>query len=134
MTRHADWERLLGEYVASMSTVVFNHGTNDCALFAAGAVLAMTGSDPAKAFRGRYRSQAGAVRALRQIGDGDLESTIDGMFERKPSAFAQRGDLIWNGEAVGVCAGGFAWFVGVDPEKEGLVRIPRADWQGAWSV
>lgn len=134
MMRHPDWERLLGEYIASKSAVVFEHGTNDCALFAAGAVLAMTGDDPAKAFRGRYRSQAGAVRALRQIGAGDLESTIDGMFEGKPPAFAQRGDLIWNGEAVGVCAGAFAWFVGVDPEKEGLVRIPRADWQGAWSV
>ncbi len=134
MSRSETWERDLADYLASHRDRVFTHGSHDCALFAAGAVLAMTGHDPAKAFRGKYKSQASAVRALRTIGAGDLESTIDSMFERVPPGFAQRGDLIWNGAAVGVCGGAVAWFVGAEGEREGLVAIPRDQWRGAWRV
>lgn len=132
--RSETWERDLATYLAAQHARPFQHGTHDCALFAAGAVMAMTGDDPAKAFRGRYKSQASAVRALRTIGAGDLESTITDMFERVEPAFAQRGDLIWNGEAVGVCDGAGAWFVGAEGEREGMVSLPRWQWRGAWRV
>ncbi|MBB5684286.1 DUF6950 family protein [Sphingobium boeckii] len=132
--RIGTWERALADYLRAMESVVFSFGEADCALFAAGAVLAMTGNDPAKAFRGRYKSHASAVRALRQIGAGDLESTIDSLFEVKPPAFAQRGDLVWEGESVGVCIGADALFVGEEEGRSGLVRIARAAWLKAWTV
>lgn len=134
MSRISTWEQALADYLAGMEDAEFKHGTADCALFAAGAVLAMTGDDPAKAFRGKYKSQASAVRALRNIGAGDLESTIDGMFDEKPAAFAQRGDLVWNGESVGICVGAHALFIGEEEETPGLIRVPRAAWEKAWTV
>lgn len=134
MMRLPTWERALSDYLASMRVVEYRYGRNDCGLFAAGAVLAMTGEDPAAAFRGEYDSATGAAKALRRIGAGDLESTLDSMFPRKQPPFAHRGDLIWNGEAVGVCAGAYALFIAAEGQGGGLVRVMRADWQGAWAV
>lgn len=132
--RNQDWEQALSEYLAAAETAVFRWGVMDCALFAAGAVLAMTGQDPAAAYRGRYRSMAGSVRALRTYGAGTLEATIDARFAEKPIGFAQRGDLIMQDDRVGICVGADAVFIGQEGEREGLVRVPRAEWRKAWAV
>ncbi len=132
--RVSDWETRLADYLAGMAGAEFRFGAADCALFAAGAVLAMTGNDPAAAFRGKYRSQAGAIRALRQIGAGSLEATIDALFVEKPVGFALRGDLVMHDGAVGVCIGGDALFVGEEGGAPGMIRVPRSQWQKAWHV
>lgn len=132
--RLSTWEARLGTYLAERRTMPFAWGSNDCALFAAGAVEAMTGSDPAAAFRGAYRSMAGSVRALKQHGAGTLEATIDALFPAIPTGFVRRGDLVWNGEAVGVCVGAVALFVGQEGDAAGLVRVPRAEWVKGWRV
>lgn len=134
MIRRDDWEPRLAEYLADCTDAKFQWGKMDCALFAAGAVLAMTGSDPAAAFRGRYRSCAGSVRALRLYGQGTLEATIDALFPEKPIGFAQRGDLVLHDGAVGVCVGADAVFVGQEGERAGLVRVERRAWLRAWGV
>lgn len=134
MIRRSDWEQRLAGYLAECEGAEFAWGRMDCALFAAGAVLAMTGIDPAAAFRGRYRSVAGSVRALRLYGAGTLEATIDSMFPERPIGFARRGDLVLADGAVGVCVGADAVFVGQEGERAGLVRIARAGWTRAWSV
>lgn len=132
MTRHPDWENRLSEYLASMAGVSFNYGQADCALFAAGAVQAMTGDDPAKAFRGKYKSMAGSVRALKDIGAGTLEATISAMFSEIPPAFARRGDLVMHDGAVGVCVGSDALFILDASQGAGLERITRERWQKAF--
>lgn len=134
MKRLPNWERALSDYLRSMADAQYEYGRLDCGLFVAGAVLAMTGDDPAAAFRGKYNSVTGAAKALKRIGAGDLKSTLDRMFDRKEPSFAHRGDLIWNGEAVGVCAGAYALFIAAAGQGGGLVRVPRADWRGAWAV
>lgn len=134
MNRLPDWERLLSDYLASMHAAEYAYGRLDCGLFAAGAVIAITGIDPAGPFRGRYTTARGAARALRRYGAGNLEKTLDSLFERKEPAFAHRGDLVWNGEAVGVCAGGYALFIAAEGQDGGLVRVQRADLRGAWAV
>jgi len=141
--RAGDWEAALGAFLAACEGRPYAWGEHDCALFAAGAVQAMTGADPAAAFRGRYRSKRGAAKALRELGAGTLEATIDGLFETITPAFAQRGDLVLHEGAVGVSAGRFALFVGdalqgaeggADVAVAGLVRVPRAAWEKAWRV
>lgn len=136
MTRLSDWESRLSEYIAQAQDLALSFDGGDqttiCAFFAAGAVEALTGDDPAKAFRGKFTTAAGAEKALRKFGAGSLEATIDAMFDEKPPAFARRGDAVWNGEAVGICIGADALFV--PAEGAGLVRVPRAEWQKAWSV
>ena len=134
MIRRSDWEQRLADYLASCADAEFVWGRMDCALFAAGAVLAMTDFDPAAAFRGKYRSQAGSVRALRLYGACTLPETIATMFEDRPVAFARRGDLALHDGAVGVCVGAEAVFVGQEGDRPGLVRVPRAEWTRAWSV
>ena len=132
--RLSDWETRLHDYLASMANAEHVYGVSDCALFASGAVLAMTNCDPAAEFRGKYKTELGAARVLRKIGAGDLESTFDAKFTEIGPAFAQRGDLIWDGENVGVCFGAFAFFMGAQDGENGLVRLPRTEFVKAWRV
>lgn len=128
--RLADWEARLSDYLTGVAGEAYSYGQHDCALFAAGAVLAMTGNDPAVEFRGRYSTAAGSLKALKKYGAGDLEATIASKFEAKPIGFAQRGDLVMHAGAVGVCIGADALLV----TDDGLTRVPRADWAGAFAV
>jgi hypothetical protein len=89
-----------------------------------------TGVDNAAAFRGAYSTELGAAKALRRIGAGDIESTFDSFYPERPIGFARRGDLVFNGEAVGVCIGAVAVFLSDD----GYSHVPRAQWQKVWAV
>lgn len=128
--RLSDWEGRLSAYIVSKRDEPFAYGTNDCCTFCGGAVEAVTGKDAMSEFRGQYKSLAGSVRALQQIGKGDLESTIDSKFPIIPISHTQRGDLAFFDGSVGVIMGAFAWFVSDD----GLERVPRSMWDKAWSV
>lgn len=134
MIRLSTWEADLSAYIASVRNLPFVYGKHDCGLFAAGAVVAMTGEDPAAEFRGKYSSEIGIAKALKKIGAGDLETTLDTMFETRPVGLLRRGDLAWNGDSVGVCMGGYALFVGQEGEREGLIRVERSDWLKGWRV
>jgi hypothetical protein len=71
LDRYTDWRARLTAYVAAGALPEFAYGRHDCALFAAGAVLAMTGQDFAAAYRGRYSTLRGGLRVLRQDGFAD---------------------------------------------------------------
>lgn len=118
--RLPDWDTRFTAYLAQAAVTVREGREQFCALLGAGAVEAVTGDNPAAAFRGRYSEVAAA-----------LEATIDGLFAVKPAAFAQRGDLAWHDGCVGVVIGGEALFVG---EHDGFVRIARREWEKAWAV
>lgn len=132
--RLSNWEPLLQEFLAERRSAPFAYGKNDCAMFVSDAVLAMTGIDPAADFRGKYRTKAGSIRVLRKIGDGDLVSTFAARFSEKPVSFALRGDIVFDGEAVGICVGSQAAFVGVHENCEGLFLSPMSEMQRAFAV
>jgi hypothetical protein len=132
--RLPDWETRLHDYIVAHEGAVFKWGHIDCALFAAGAVLAQTGDDFGAPFRGRYRSVAGSLRALKKWGAGDLVSTITAYLPQIETGFAKRGDLVMFGGSAGVCIGADGLFVGEENGEPGLVRIARGDWDRAWSV
>lgn len=134
MIRLPDWEERLHHYLAEHERAVFVWGGFDCALFAAGAVEAQRGDDPAAAYRGRYSTAVGAARALRRYGEGTLEATIDAGFAERPIGFARRGDLVLVDGMVGVCVGPEALFIGEEDGAAGLVSYPRAAWSKAWEV
>lgn len=139
--RLPDWENLLAEYLADVRLRPFEWGEHDCILHACAAVAAMTGDDPAAAYRGQYSDRIGAARVLRDLGRGTLLQTVDASFVRKPVALAQRGDLVeWNG-GIGICLGAVGAFVGEavdestgEPLATGLIDVPRREWRRAWSV
>lgn len=131
MARYNDWETRLADYIAAVRADVDALGAVPCARFAAGAVAAQTGFDGHAPFAGKYKTGKGAARALRRIGAGDLESTFDRHLKRRQGpAFAQRGDIVSNGEAVGVCVGAVALFI---CEGE-LTEVPRTAWAIAWAT
>jgi hypothetical protein len=128
--RLSDWETRLSDYISEKRHEPFAYGKNDCCTFALGAAQAITGVDPMPEFRGKYDTLIGSVRALKEIGAGDLESTMDTKFPEIGIGFAQRGDLAFFDGSVGVVMGSFAWFV----SDNGLERVPRSMWDKAWSV
>lgn len=132
--RIGDWEQALSAYLAECEGRAYGYGEHDCALFAAGAVAAITGVDPAATYRGRYCSRWSGDELLDAEGHASLESLIASLFEEISAGFAQRGDLAWHEGSVGVVAGRFALFVGEVDGAARLIRVPRAAWQKAWRV
>lgn len=130
LERTPTWEADLSRYIESKREEPFDYGTNDCCTFISGAVEAMTEVDPMAEFRGQYDSLKTSIKALRDIGNGDLEKTLDTKFSETPIANARRGDIAFFDDSAGVIVGRFAWFVSDD----GLERVPLPYWDKTWRV
>ncbi len=134
--RFADWKSRLGVYIAGRFGQPFRPGEFDCALFAAGAVEAMTGVDFAAPFKGRYTSLEEGIEALRAEGHADHLALIAATFEEVHPAFAQPGDiaLLDGGDhaAIGIVQGEHVYALRSDGRGVGLA--PRDAMQRAWRV
>ena len=126
--RVADWKARLSAYVATCARTPYALGSHDCALFAAGAVDAVTGTDPAAKWRGAYRSKEGGLRALKRAGYSDhIEATAAVLPEIHP-AFAAEGDIAYVSDAatgqtaLGVVQGELVYVL----REDGLGLLPRA--------
>lgn len=75
LRRLPDWPARLSAFVAARRGVAFAWGENDCVLFAADAVLAITGRDLALSVRGSYASAGGALRTLEPLGGLEAAAT-----------------------------------------------------------
>ncbi len=91
--RLVNWEARLSAYIASVARTGFAYGRHDCALFAAGGVDALTGTDPAAAWRGRYTTEIGGLRHLRRAGFRDHIAHAESLFSVMPANSALPGDL-----------------------------------------
>jgi hypothetical protein len=91
MTRLPDWRRRLADYVAAARSRPFAYGSHDCALFAAGAVAAMTRENPRLTLR--YTTLKEGLRALRAEGYADHVALARALFPEIPVADARHGDL-----------------------------------------
>lgn len=130
LDRLSNWDALLSEYIASKRDEPFEYGVNDCCYFCFGAIEAITGEDCMLEFRGQYSNEFGSLRALKEIGQGDLESTMDAKFPVIPIGLAGRGDIAFFDSSIGVIVGSFAWFV----SDNGLERVPREFWDKCWGI
>jgi len=90
--RYRDWTTRLSEVIKAALERPFSWGEFDCCLFAADCAVAVCGTDPAEAYRGTYKTEAGAKRALKKQ-HGSLEAAWDACFARVAPAFIQRGDI-----------------------------------------
>ena len=140
MNRTPDWERDLNDFISKSRQEPFKWGQNDCCLFAANAVLAVTGYDLAEDFRGKYTTGQGALKCLADHGVRDVAELLElfqsSVVQPQFVAFAQRGDLMLYdlgarlGPAVGVCIGQDSAFVGL----AGLQFIPTLSCSKSWRV
>lgn len=133
LERFPDWPQRVGAFMRDRATVPYAWGRNDCAIFAADAILAATGQDMAAAFRGRYRSKRGAGLVLRAHEWRNLEELADTFLPRRHER-ARRGDVVLYagrfGDFLGIVWGGTV----VAPDDRGLRTWPidadaiRATW------
>lgn len=139
----ADWRTRLDGFLAAAARRPFAWGRHDCCLFAADWVLEIAGVDPAAAFRGRYTTPRGALRALKRYGTGDLVGTVSAALGRPPwhgPLYAQRGDLVavaselagWPEPTLGVI--GHTGVIHLLTEPAGLARRPLRQAVAAWPV
>lgn len=87
MTRLPDWRARLNLYLASATGA-------DCALWAAGAVEAMTGIDPAAKYRGAYTTLDEGLALLKADGFKDHVAWLRANFKRVKPVDARPGDLV----------------------------------------
>lgn len=123
MARPAGWRTRLLAAIGAHGRAPFAWGAHDCAILAADAVLAKTGTDPAAAWRGKYRTQLGGLRVLkRETGHADHVALAASLFAEVPAAMAQFGDLAVLespfGPALGVFAGHVLWAYAAPPGAE----------------
>lgn len=139
--RKPDWPSRLAASIESARKRRFAWGEHDCCLFACACIAAMTGVDPARGFRGRYRNRRGALRALRRRAGGGLAETVAALAARHGYAEiaplkAGRGDLVLltgrgaGPDGLGICVGRAALVA----TPEGLQAITPQAWQRAWKI
>lgn len=137
MTRLLGWRAALAAEIERHRRLPFIWGENDCVLFAADCVKAMTGEDPAGEIRGRYRTAIGATRLLRRRG-GSLADLVGFGFDPVHPSRARVGDLAltpsadasFTEDALGIVTGAVVTVVA--PNGLGAVQLSSAI--AAWRV
>lgn len=128
--RLSDWQERLANFLAERRAQPFAWGVNDCCTFAASAVEAMTGTDPAEGLRG-HRSAQEAAEVLRDYG-GVLGLASDRLGPAIACALAQVGDVgmatLDGRDTLVICAGS-GWLA---PGCAGLVYIEHGAASHAW--
>ena len=117
----------------SRARAPFAWGSNDCALFAADCVQAVTGQDLAAELRG-HKDARGAARTLRRHG-GLAAIAARALGAPCATVAAREGDVVLmpvgKRVALAVCVSG-AHAIG--PTRSGLAIVPVADALHCWKV
>lgn len=123
-------------FLAEHKNKPFAWGENDCCLFAANAVLTLTGNDLAPEFRGKYSTKVGAARALKKHGYHSIEQLLNAKLGTPIAPLtATIGDiaLIENYDqerAAGVVFRSSVYCVGLT----GLIQVPLSSIIYVWRV
>ena len=131
--RLADWPERLADLVELRRAAPFVWGANDCATFAADAVLAITGVELLGVLRGAWQSEDEAAARLRRA--GGLPAAVAFRLGRpqRGCTGAGRGAIVCAAiptPTVGVLLSG--WWCA--PGAAGLVFRPAAEVRLAWDL
>ncbi len=138
MKRYPNWPQILETEIARAARRRFAWGKWDCALFAANVVRAMTGEDPAKAYRGRYKTEVGSRRALKRYGGGTLRRATTRALGAPLASVkkAQRGDVVLfktlSGQTLGIVD--LDGINAVAMDHLGVGRRPLREAVAAWRI
>jgi hypothetical protein len=140
--RLPDWQKRLSEYIVRCTYTPFQYGSQDCGLFVAGAIEAMTGVDVAAQLRGRYTTRTTAFKAIgRMCGQPTMAAAADHLarihgFQEVQVPFAQRGDAVQIRNAR-LASLGLVAMHGTEilmPYDDGLLRMPLTYATRAWRI
>jgi hypothetical protein len=141
--RHKFWDtRAFHKFLVQRTKTPFAWGTNDCALFAADGVRAITGVDIAADFRGKYTDEASALQAIKTVCGGSTIADAaaycaakHGLIEWAKPLFAKRGDLVVVRNGDGRVIAGLVHLNGrhvVSVGERGLVWLPVTNIIRSW--
>ncbi len=135
MNRNPDWLSQLQMIVQQRKDIPHSWGSNDCCLFAADCILAMTGVDIASDLRGQYTDEAGAEKLIEQFGGSLSALATHFLGDSTGPCCARRGDIVLfdtssGTEAIGVCVG--SQFVCPGDEKLNAFMMENA--KRCWRV
>lgn len=127
-----NWQQRYEAFVIERLAAPFAWGRNDCCLFAADGVQAITGVDPAPHLRAHTNAR-GALLALRGYGGiANLASACLG--PASPAVQACVGDVVLlpmgKRLALGICNGSTA----MGPSAHGLAHVAMADALLCWRI
>lgn len=132
-TRRHDWQMRFEAFIASRQATPFVWGANDCALFAADCVHAITGQDPAPPGLRSHRTEKQALRTLERHG-GLHSIATRSLGQPIPARAAMVGDVVLvkvgKRDALAVCNGQTAF----GPSPLGLVSVGMETATLAWRV
>lgn len=130
--RIENWPTTLMKMIERAEKEPFVWGQNDCCLWTADVVLAITSHDFADGLRGRYHDEDGAKAIYEGYTFEHFITSILG--ESIHVNFAQRGDVMMKkfetGETLGICIGAKTAFKTVS----GLIQIPTLECDAAWRI
>ena len=137
VNRKQNWPLLLSAFLRDRKDAAFIWGANDCLMFAADAVLALTGFDPAAQWRGRYSTKEEAEALLHEFGGvpGLITKGL-GIEGHDKVLKAKRGDVVMVSTDAGL-AGGVIDDRGTGiavptPEGNGWKRLPLSSAVKVW--
>lgn len=94
LKRRDDWHARLSAEMDRQRRLPGDWGRHDCALgLAAGVIEALTGTDLARGYRGRYRTPSGAQKILTEAGAADLRAFVAQMLPEIHPSQANVGDI-----------------------------------------
>ena len=132
--RISNWPKVLHQVIDERRGVPFSWGENDCALFAADVVQALTGTDYASSYRGRYSTAIGSVRVLNNDKTSMEDLVTVALGQPVSPALLQRGDVAQfdngNGKTLGICVGRHI----VSPGTGGLEWVNMSYCLQGWKV
>jgi len=118
LIRSMTWDRDLQVYLDGQRDT-----DEPCATFASGAVIAMTGVDLTRKFRGR----------MAWVRD-HLEEAVNEVLEPRPVPFARSGDVVMIGGNLGICYGDVSVFVALHEGQSGTTVVPTLTCDKAWTL
>lgn len=128
------WEQALAAFTRAHMRTTYAWGRHDCALFAAGAVEAMTGTDFAAEFRGKYEDEGGARRVLTSLGCENVGDLASRYLPEIVPAQARRGDVVMIEGQLGPFLAVVDGRTAVGPSARGLTHTPVEMASRAWGV
>lgn len=132
LTRLRDWQLRLEDFALARARMPFAWGRNDCAVFAADAVEAMTGVHLLPNMR-RYARARDALVLIEQAG-GLRSIAVHALGGFIQPAYARIGDVVLHRvgrrDALGICNGDNI----LAPGQHGMVAVPMKDATTAWRV
>jgi hypothetical protein len=134
LERAVDWPQRLSEKMLQAQPLAHEWGSNDCVIFCADCVEAMTGLDPIEDVRGRWTSKIGAARVIKSAGFESLGEMAADRLNEIPVSECKRGDVVLcDGEAGEFLAIVIAHYC-VAPGPYGLAQIPLSQAQKGFAV